>query len=204
MPGRSEEKLKQYFIALVPPPPIADDALRLKNYFREQYNSKASLNSPPHITLHMPFKWKEEKENELMLAFTKFALGRPSFKIELQDFSAFAPRVIFIDVQPNDALTLLSKELHRFCKRELNLFNAAYKDLPFHPHMTLAFRDLKKPMFEKAWEEFQKRKFSARFDVESIVLLKHNGKIWEVLKEFLFDPSSLPKDEEANSFELHH
>ncbi|HEY9047918.1 MAG TPA: 2'-5' RNA ligase family protein [Ohtaekwangia sp.] len=204
MPGRSEEKLKQYFIALVPPPPVSDDALRLKNYFRDQYNSKASLNSPPHITLHMPFKWKEEKENELVVAFSKFTLGRPSFKVELQDFNAFVPRVIFIDVVKNEALELLNKELHRFCKRELNLFNASYKDQPFHPHMTLAFRDLKKPMFEKAWEEFQKRKFAARFDVESIVLLKHNGKIWEVLKEFLFDPSSLPKDEEANSFELHH
>ena len=204
MSGRSEEKLKQYFIALIPPPPVSDDALRLKNYFRDQYNSKASLNSPPHITLHMPFKWKEEKECELIDAFGKFSLGRPSFKIELHNFSAFAPRVIFIDVVSNDALSLLNKELHRFCKRELNLFNASYKDQPFHPHLTLAFRDLKKPMFEKAWAEFQERKFSARFDVESIVLLKHNGKIWEVCREFLFDPSSQPKDEEEGSFKLHH
>ena len=150
MSGRSEEKLKQYFIALIPPPPVSDDALRLKNYFRDQYNSKASLNSPPHITLHMPFKWKEEKECELIDAFGKFSLGRPSFKIELHNFSAFAPRVIFIDVVSNDALSLLNKELHRFCKRELNLFNASYKDQPFHPHLTLAFRDLKKPMFEKS------------------------------------------------------
>jgi 2'-5' RNA ligase len=204
MSGRSEDKLKQYFIALIPPPPISDDALRLKNYFRDQYNSKASLNSPPHITLHMPFKWKEEKEHELIEAFGKFSLGRPSFKIELHNFSAFVPRVIFIDVVPNDILSQLSKELHRFCKRELNLFNASYKDQPFHPHLTLAFRDLKKPMFEKAWAEFQERKFAARFDVESIVLLKHNGKIWEVFKEFLFDPSALTKDEEEDSFKLHH
>jgi 2'-5' RNA ligase len=204
MPGRSEDKLKQYFIALIPPPPVSDDALRLKNYFRDEYNSKASLNSPPHITLHMPFKWKEEKEHELVEAFGKFSLGRSSFKIELHNFNAFAPRVIFIDVISNNVLSLLSKELHRFCKRELNLFNASYKDQPFHPHLTLAFRDLKKPMFEKAWAEFQERKFSARFDVQSIVLLKHNGKIWEVFKEFLFDPSSQPKDEEEGSFKLHH
>ena len=204
MPGRSEDKLKQYFIALIPPPPVSDDALRLKNYFRDEYNSKASLNSPPHITLHMPFKWKEEKEHELVEAFGKFSLGRSSFKIEWHNFNAFAPRVILINVISNNVLSLLSKELHRFCKRELNLFNASYKDQPFHPHLTLAFRDLKKPMFEKAWAEFQERKFSARFDVQSIVLLKHNGKIWEVFKEFLFDPSSQPKDEEEGSFKLHH
>lgn len=182
----SEEKLKQYFIALIPPSPIDDEALRLKNYFRDQYASKASLNSPGHITLHMPFKWKEPKEYEVVDALLKFASDRPTFKMELLNFGAFIPRVIFIDIITNPALTQLSKDLHRFCKRELNLFNAAYKDQAFHPHLTLAFRDLKKPMFEKAWQEFQERKFSARYEVDKLALLKHNGHVWKVHQEFNF------------------
>lgn len=202
MPIR-EEKLKQYFIALVPPSPLYDDALRFKNYFRDQYNSKASLNSPPHITLHMPFRWKEAKEKDLVDALTRFARGRESFKVQLLNFNAFAPRVIFIDVVTSEQLNSLSKELHRFCKRELNLFNAAYKDQAFHPHMTLAFRDLKKPMFVRAWEEFQERKFSAAFDVENIVLLKHNGKVWDVFKEFDFGDTPSDKDSTSRSVEMH-
>ena len=198
-----EEKLKQYFIALVPPSPLYDDALRFKNYFKEQYNSKASLNSPPHITLHMPFRWKEERENELVQALNQFSLGRESFKLQLLNFSAFPPRVIFIDVVQNELLFTLYKDLHRYCKRELNLFNASYKDQGFHPHMTLAFRDLKKPMFLKAWEEFQERKFSATFLIDKIVLLKHNGKIWEICKEcfFVADPSA--EDETTSSMEMY-
>ena len=125
MSARSEEKLKQYFIALVPPSPVYDDALRLKNYFRDQYNSKASLNSPPHITMHMPFRWKEAKENELIESLRSFSLGRPSFKLQLLNFGAFPPRVIFIDVTPSEEIARLSKELQRFCRRDLNLFNAA-------------------------------------------------------------------------------
>lgn len=203
MSARSEEKLKQYFIALVPPSPVNDDALRLKNYFRDQYNSKASLNSPPHITMHMPFRWKENKENELVESLKSFCLGRPSFKLQLLNFGAFSPRVIFIDVVPSEKLTHLSKELHRFCKRDLNLFNASYKDQAFHPHMTLAFRDLKKPMFTKAWEEFQERKFSATFIVDKLVLLKHNGKVWEEFRHFDFDLAASHEDETTSSLEMH-
>jgi 2'-5' RNA ligase len=198
-----EEKLKQYFIALVPPSPLYDDAWRLKNYFRAQYNSKASLNSPPHITLHMPFRWKEAKECELVDALQVFSRGREAFKIHLHNFSAFPPRVIFIDIVQNDSLTQLYRELHRFCKRELNLFNAAYKDQRFHPHLTLAFRDLKKPLFFKAWEEFQARTFSAHFNVEKFMLLKHNGKIWEIFKEFYFNPVNASEDQTSNSMEMH-
>jgi len=203
MSARSEEKLKQYFIALVPPSPVYDDALRLKNYFRDQYNSKASLNSPPHITMHMPFRWKETKEKELTESLKSFCLGRPTFKLQLLNFGAFAPRVIFIDVTPSEELAQLSKELQRFCKRDLNLFNASYKDLAFHPHMTLAFRDLKKPMFLKAWEEFQERKFAAVFNVDKLVLLKHNGKVWDEFRDFDFDHSASHEDEATSSFEMH-
>ena len=202
MPAR-DDRSKQYFIALVPPHPLHDDALRIKNYFREQYNSKASLNSPPHITLHMPFRWKEEKEHELIDTLQEFSLGREAFKIQLQNFDAFPPRVIFINVVHNVMLTALYKDLHRFCKRELNLFNASYRDQAFHPHMTLAFRDLKKPMFFKAWEEFQERKFSATFLIDKIVLLKHNGKIWEAFKECAFSKSSIAEDETTSSMEMH-
>jgi 2'-5' RNA ligase len=202
MPAR-EEKLKQYFIALVPPSPLYDDALRFKNYFKEQYNSKASLNSPPHITLHMPFRWKEEKESELVSSLSEFTLGREPFKLQLVNFDAFVPRVIFINIVPSELLTTLYKDLHRFCKRELNLFNASYRDQGFHPHMTLAFRDLKKPMFVKAWEEFQERKFSATFLIDKIVLLKHNGKIWEIFKECSFSGSTSAEDETSNSLEMH-
>jgi 2'-5' RNA ligase len=67
----------------------------------------------------------------------------------------------------------------------LNLFNAQYKDQPFHPHLTLAFRDLKKPAFYKAWQEFKEKKCEATFSVTEIVLLKHNGKIWNVYNNFI-------------------
>jgi 2'-5' RNA ligase len=189
MPVRSLEKLKQYFIAIVPPPPIFDEALELKKYFKEQYNSKASLNSPPHITLHMPFKWKEEKEGELIDSLREFAHAVSPIMVVLHNFSSFPPRVIFMNVKTNQPLEKLQKELQRFCKRELNLFNADYKDLPFHPHLTLAFRDLKKPNYLRAWEEFSTKEYHAEFLADKLSLLKHTGKEWQVLKECILADS---------------
>ncbi len=178
---------KLYFIGIIPPNDSYDVACQLKHYFKEHFSSKASLNSPPHITLHMPFQWKEEKEIDLIAKLKQFSAEIKSFNLQLSNFGSFPPRVIFIDVLPNNPLGELHKSLHRFAKRELNLFNANYKDLPFHPHITLAFRDLKKPMFVKAWEEFQTKQFQADFNVDRFALLKHDGKEWEVYKEFELD-----------------
>lgn len=168
----------KYFLAVIPPAPLKDTLHKLKVYFHETYQSKAALKSPPHLTLHMPFQWKAEKEDRLVNALQSFAVGRPRFEIALTGFGAFVPRVIYVAVQDHEPLKTLQQELHRFCKGELNLFNAQYQDQPFHPHFTLAFRDLKKPQFSKAWDEFKDKSFSEHFEVDRIVLLKHDGKVW--------------------------
>ncbi len=156
----------------------------LKKYFRDNYNSKASLNSPPHITLHMPFKLKAKKEDYLLKTLEEFALGQKPFSIQLNNFGAFPPRVIFIDVKTNSQLETLQRDLHKTCRQKLNLHNANYKEQAFHPHITLAFRDLRKAKFVEAWEEFAERKFKGNFTAHHLSLLKHNGKDWAVLREF--------------------
>lgn len=187
---RNEGVQSNFFIAIVPPPPVYEEAEKLKFYFRDQYHSKASLNSPPHITLHMPFRWKDKKEEDLISALENFASGCSPFVLKLKNFSCFSPKVIFIDIDTNNQLNELQTELRKFCKRELNIFNADYREQPFYPHLTLAFRDLKKPAFHKAWDEFKDRNFNADFSVEQITLLKHTGKVWKVYKDFTFSKVS--------------
>ena len=180
------QKRKQlYFIAILPPSPILEEIDELKLYFKRQYQSKASLNSPPHITLHMPFEWKEEKEVKLTTTLNTFSKNQNSIILQLENFGCFEPRVIFINVIKNTLLDSLQKELYQVFKKELNLFNAQYRDLPFHPHVTLAFRDLKKPVFYEAWEEFREKKFEREFKADRISLLKHDGKAWLNHAEFL-------------------
>jgi 2'-5' RNA ligase len=180
-----KEKLeKLYFVAIVPPSPIYEEAFEQKVYFKTKYNSKASLNSPPHITLHMPFKFVEKNEDEIVSHLRTFAHENSSVIVKLNGFSSFPPRVIFINVEITSELERLQKNLERYFKRQLNLFNANYKELPFHPHLTLAFRDLKKPNYQKAWEEFVSKNYQATFLASKIALLKHSGAVWEIFQEF--------------------
>lgn len=188
MPIKQDHR-KQYFVALIPPSPVYEDAQGLKEYFRDNYHSKAALNSPPHITLHMPFFWSERKEIKLITKLRDFARHCDPIKICLDNFSAFPPRVIFINVTESDALDQLQVRLHRFFKRELDIFNANYQDRPYHPHLTLAFRDLKKAEYHRAWEEFRTREYKAEFMADRIALLRHNGRKWEVLQDFLLESS---------------
>jgi 2'-5' RNA ligase len=168
----------RYLIAILPPEPIASDILTLKEYFRDKYNSKGSLNSPAHITMHMPFEWRADREGHLVDIFHEFTSTHVSFPIELSGFGSFPPRVIFINVVKNPSLNDNQEKLLRFCKTRLNLSNALYRDQPFHPHMTLAFRDLKKDRFAEAWKEFESKRYAAVFEYRQLSLLKYEGKFW--------------------------
>lgn len=186
-PDSKQEPYALYFIALVLPPPLDEEVSRLKEYFRDRYNSKAALRSPPHITLHMPFKWKEKREPELIRALEKFSLGRHPVTVELKNFGCFPPRVIFIDVVKTSELEQLQKDLVKFCRSELNLTHANWRDNPFNPHVTLAFRDLRKDRFAEAWKEFHGREFGATVLINAITLLKHNGQQWQGVEAFVMD-----------------
>ena len=177
---------ERYFLAIIPPSPIYEQVMDIKTYFKEHYNCKAPLRSPAHITLQMPFLWSPKKESNLTDELANFAQTQQSFNLKLQGFNAFEPRVIYVDVVESQSLRKMQKALVRQLKSELGIFNADYKDRGFHPHMTVAFRDLKKPLFYQAWKEFKDKEFDASFAVNSFWLLLHDGRQWQPHQEFLF------------------
>jgi len=178
--------LCRYFIAIIPPTLIFEEVLWLKNYFKEKYSSKASLKSPPHITIQAPFLWSESRENELVKLLEYFAKDKRSIQVSLSGFGAFSPRVIFIAVDPTEELNDFHTVLEEFCRQKLNLTNNSDELKNFHPHLTLAFRDLRKDQFDLAWREFKNKKYSASFTVDGFHLLKHDGQKWQSLYDFHF------------------
>ncbi len=173
-------------MALVPPSPVFEEVQRLKEDIFEKFASKASLRSPPHITLHMPFSYREDREELLYKVLQDQIKGQKSFRVEHQGFGCFEPRVIYVNVTKSEALDDLRKSLVSGMRRGLNLLNADYKDFAFYPHMTIAFRDLKKAIFPTAWEAYQNREFYCEWNCRCVVLLKHTGKVWEIHKRFEF------------------
>jgi 2'-5' RNA ligase len=180
---KANSDFQRYFLAIIPPQPVYDEAQVLKKYFKDNFNSKASLNSPPHITLHMPFRWKEKKEVLLIEKLNQFSTQQSPFLLSLDRFGAFAPRVIYLNVQANEQLLTFQKELERYCKISFQLFNANRLDQPFRPHLTLAFRDLKKEVFDHAWNSVRHQDFKRDWVVDSFYLLKSDGHVWHAFSE---------------------
>ncbi|MFT7055203.1 MAG: 2'-5' RNA ligase [Candidatus Endobugula sp.] len=176
--------MTRYFLAIIPPEPIAARIDEIKQHFMSEYGSKGALRSPAHITLHMPFQWKETKEERLVHLLAQTTQFN-SFEINLNGFGAFCPKTIFIQNEYCQSLMNFQVELSRYTKREMQLFNSTH-NRGYNPHITVAFRDLKKEAFEEAWLIFEKRKFETTFTVDSFWLLKHDGKAWQAFKQFRF------------------
>lgn len=172
-----------YFVALVPPEPILDKVETLKQQLSRDFNTKGALRSPAHITLHMPFSFPETREEEIFEALNQVKLST-NFDVEVSGFGSFPKRVIYIDVFENQELSSLHNIVLRILRKKLNVIKDTPHNRGFVPHMTVAFRDLKPAMFEEAWSSLHDQPISFSWNCESFALLKHNGKNWEILKEF--------------------
>ena len=115
----------RYFLAIMPPTEIEQRIYSLKQKVAEKFNSKAALRSPAHITLHMPFLWKEAKEVRLVDKLVQ-ATKLKNFNLLLDGFAAFPPRTIYVKNEHFQPLIDFQKQLSMFCKRELNLFNSTH------------------------------------------------------------------------------
>jgi len=169
-----------YYIAIVAPEEINQQVLKWKNYFKENFGCSVALKSPAHITLIPPFWMKEDLENDLMNSIKEFSATKNKFEINLIGFGSFKPKVIFIDIVKSAMLNGLYQSLTDFIYTQ-NKFPIKKDDRPFHPHVTLATRDLYKKAFREAWEVFSKKKYEASWIVNGISLLRHNKKNWDVI-----------------------
>ena len=185
MKDRHEQKMELYFIALVPHRELGEKVCRIKERMKAEYGAGHALKSPAHITLQMPFKRSFEEETSVSVALRKFVSGEKSFAVDLDGFGAFAPRVIFIKISEPEPVRALHSRLKQVLMTELH-FSPAEVMKDVSPHITVATRDLAKEAFSEAWPVLQKEEFKASFDVRSICLLKHNGRDWDILEEFLF------------------
>jgi 2'-5' RNA ligase len=179
------EKHNLYFIAIVPPEGICEEINRIKEDFVNRFESRKALKVVPHITLKAPFGFPAASHDQTLDWFEKMKVTVPPFQQELKDFGAFHKNrnpVIF--VKPT-----LNVELENLQKQVLINFTTAYssesiKESEFNPHITVAYRDLKKELFKVAWQQYQAKKYFSTFEVNSFQLLQHDGKAWNVISTF--------------------
>ena len=175
---------QRFFIALVPPPDIEQHITEIQQYFAEHYNSRGALNSPPHITLQPPFHSLAEDVPKLEESLKDFSAHRLPIPVTLSGFAAFAPRVIYVDVVKSPELLEIHSYLMSYMEANLGIVDRVSQSRPFVPHMTVAFRDLTKDNFQRAWLEFAGRSLHFEFTASALTLLLHDGSRWNTSNQF--------------------
>ena len=176
--------MQMFFTAIVLPNNLNEKILSYKKWVQEKYGCRVGMKSPAHITLLPPFWTEPANEERLKQELQVVCNSFPSFVVETNNFSAFKPRTLFIAVKENERLNQLKKMTDNYF-RGTN-YGVKIDGRPFHPHITIATRDLHKKDFTDAWPHFENKKFEEGFEAAGISLLKHNGRTWDVVFTSLF------------------
>ena len=178
-------KAPLFFIAVLPPEDLQREVTSFKHFIAEKWGPRHALNSPPHLTIQPPFPWPERNLGQLKNCLAGFASRQSSFTVELSGFGAFPPRVIFIKPLKNRKLEKLFQDLVSCMAGELN-FSDPRNRRPFHPHMTIAHRDLDERDFPEMWSFFREKIFEREFQVDALALLRNVQGKWEVEDRYPF------------------
>jgi len=172
--------MDMYYMAIVLPEDLNKEVLSYKQYMLDKYNCKVGLKSPAHITIIPPYWMEREKEAPLLQQLDDRCKEQETFSISTKNFSAFKPRTIFIDVVVDENLKSLKKHIDIFFLDNKG-YGAKIETRPFHPHITIATRDLYKKSFAEAWAYFERKEFDTSFTAIGLSILRHNGKHWDVI-----------------------
>lgn len=172
--------------ALMPHEELANEVDELRKQFAANFGTKKALQLPVHITLYPPYKATEDTEQELMQLHS-WAKGQTAFDIQLINFDFFDNKkspVVYINVEKNKNLTLLHANFTKQLKKILPFLHDPKTKTIYHPHMTIAYRDVQPEQMPEIKRMYVNRKFEGSFEVKHIHLWKHNGRKWDVLQSY--------------------
>lgn len=173
-----------YLTAIVPDAELTDQIEEIRRECAECYNVKAALKPPVHITLFKPISVEFEREKELVRVLNEVSSKHQPFTLSLENFDTFNNQVVFIKVLKTEPLGNLQKDISSvYHRRHLETEEIKSKKT-FHPHITIAYRDIPRTTFPALWNEYKNKRFKRNFSVNGFILFKHNGHKWEVFEEF--------------------
>lgn len=178
IPVTARDTRTLYFWAIVAEGHAQTELTRLKQLASNQFGCHHALRSPAHITLIPPIRLTAAKCDELTPAIRQVAERIQPFQVRLKGINGFAPRVVYVDVQPCNQLDQLQErllaafDLHDLIKNDsLN---------PFRPHVTLAFRDLHEDQYDVVLEFFRGMEICFDWSVFRLSRLHYHMDGWKI------------------------
>jgi len=172
---KCENKKKElYFIGILPPKNLLAEIEEFKKLCMKNFNSKRALRLPAHITLVSPFHSEEEEIFSLKSVLREIL--KKDIAVELNGFSYFGKRVIYIAIEKNKELFRLKKNVDDKISKEYKIKSI---EADFIPHITIASKDLTEENFTLAWEYFKDIKYNKKFKAKKIAVFKLKDSGWE-------------------------
>jgi 2'-5' RNA ligase len=172
-----------YFIAWVAESPVQEEVTGLKRQVETQFGSRHALKAPAHITLLPPFRADAQKIGTVIDRLQEICVEFRPFSMVLDGIDTFDPRVIFIAVDQDHSLHALYRRLERNLLPIVTNGKKKQFQRPFHPHMTIANRDLTEQMFYQAREFFIDLEYQREVTVSAVTILRHDGRTWDEWRE---------------------
>lgn len=176
-----------YLLCITPPSDLAFTIDQERRFCAARFGSYEALKPPVHLSLFGVFT-VPAKAYELTDYLSEWISVQPQFSVQIKDFGFFDNKhrpEVYVDVKNNVWLNAFNKGLTR---KMLQRFPYLTTASSFHPHFTLAYKDLSQENFRKAKKYYHQCKFEASFDVKNIALFRHNYKMWEFKHEFSLSP----------------
>jgi len=167
-------------IAIVLPEPLFSFVRDEQNYIASTWGPRQALRVPPHITLIPPLSVGEAESNDLKSIATEVASHRKPFLLKIHGYDTFSPRVIFLKPNLTYELGLLYTNLRDMVLPRIPQAMNRYPDESFHPHITLAYRDLTPDQFREMWKYFKPRKAKYSVEINQFSILNNTEEGWVV------------------------
>jgi len=188
------KRMGKYFLALMPPGPLADQLAQLKGQIQARFQVKYAVKSPSHLTLKMPFSYNEAKEDQLQERLSRFLEDQVPFSVKIAGVGSFGQRVIYHRVNSCESLHSLQAGLRAYCRKSLHLVEEL-SDRNFQPHLTIAYKDLKPAQFDEVLAFAREQAIEADFLANQLFLLKKVAGRWKIQATLVFGQSPVIKAE---------
>ncbi len=175
--------MPKFFLAILPPDFISKEIIQIQKELGSLYLNDHSQKAPPHITIIPPFECDEEKLENFINSLPSFFLQKEykDMSIQLNNYYFFDSRTLFIDVDRNESLIKLRREI-KILFNQNRIIKGIEEKYDFLPHITIANKNINKREFIRLWESFRGRKFQASFTLKEMTLLKFEKDSWITYK----------------------
>jgi len=171
-------KIKIYHLRIVPPEPVFDEIVHLKNQFETAFGKQLLSKSKPHITI-ATFKMNSKYQDTLITAFDQLSRFE-NFNLTIDGFDVFDKNsnTLYLKITKTKSIEPIHKAVKILCSDNLG---SRLKSLTIHkvPHITISKTKGSTTLY-KSLAHFQKIGYFKQIVVDHFTLVsRFKHKTWD-------------------------